>query len=1354
MRDEDGDNNHHYENIFFHRNEILFASRYKGFYSYDRQSQNIKRIEPRNVQSVGEALACLAIDSTYYLVGSKGILTMKNGQFKHLTTFKEQISIHQIISNEHSIFLFTSRGNYHLFQSRATSFKKWLNIEVDNINDFKFGFFNDGKLTLLNDRGDRWLEIVLNSRGGFFSIKEEDGAFILGEDERIISFSFNSSSNVGAALTNKGHIYKAKPKDLDFIAHNYNEPLLEAKSILVDYNGDFWVCSDLKGLYKVSLEAFTKLQLIPLYEEPNIGFPYRTVYGDIIISLMSGETHLRNVVDPSINKTFDFIIHGMDEINGEYYVATNRGLKLFNPAESFDFNNISFDNENITFLMVDEKSLWVGVAGKGLHKINVSTNEIQRVESKTVRLPQYFYTGQVSNNGKSIYFGTNTGIFKLEKSSGIFSRVKTGPDLGSYSGVSTKDIYGNCWFTLEKGIVGITTKEKIKVIDGNKYLRTNLFYTLNSDNYGNLIVGTNKGINLVKVDKNGDVKDYRHFDGDSGFDGYETHMRSQFKGEDGIFVGTVEGLFLINTRIIENLKSPLSPVIKKFDSESELKDERNSFTFNFSVNNAKAGKIRYSYRLKGETDEWTTLEDGNSVSFYDLSNGSYTLEVRSSFDGIHFSDSSFYDFTVSLPLWKTNWFIILILLIIIGINIFLVIYNKSFNTSKLLDTKDTTVHLRMTPALLMFGTVAVTGAHILAPLLNPQLELHLGTSLIVGFILLTLFLLSLSARQTNKIQMFSMYLITGVIVICIQFLYELYMTGLHPFHLTGLILTTTVVPYILGRIKSTIIFSLGFVAMAMICMLLVKDPIYPKAYYLIAIIVNVALLIFTSFLRYDSVEKLMFISGIINKGNIPALAFSNDGTLRYVSENIANFIDSSHEELVNKNISVLNNHIPFEGEFRSVDVLQEFKDGETYVVPMADKDKNVRWIEWSYKDFSQDVKVMLGQDISDKMELENTYELLVQNAEDFIYRCDINGNFLFLNDVCFKKLGYEKEDLLEKSSLSIIADSHVKDIDEYYKDHFAKKKLSSYKEFPIKKKDGNIIWIGQYVTTLYAAGSDSYINGYIALARDITADREKRQLIREQRDDITASINYAQRIQFNLLPHERLFNSYFKEHFIIYKPKDIVSGDFYWMEKIENKVIVALADCTGHGVPGSFMTLLGINLLNSIVHEEQISDPGQILNELDKRLIEILPRGKGKNKVNDGMEITVCVIDDSTNEMAFACAGSRFLIYSNEEFTMFKGDNKHIGDVNVNGFTTYSTNFAELNPNDQLYLFTDGFQDQFGGPNDKKYSFRRMLELFEGNKEESLYEQQTVIEEAFDSWIGQGDQTDDLSVISIVRNLI
>ena len=1355
MQDKEGDNNHHYQNLFSSGDSILFASSYKGFYTYIRSLRKIKKLNVKSI-ATGEALAVYKLDSNYYFIGKQAVYHQKDSVGKELfriSDIQEPLKVYHSIKTNHAIFIFTNHGNYRLGDQSILTLANWIGNPISNVNDFKFGYFHQGKMTLVNSRLDRRLEIILNSKGGFFSMNEHNESFVFDKGEEAISYSYNKKSNQNALLTNQGRIFEVQGRNLTPIQHNFNKSLLETHQILTDINGDYWLASDLKGLYKISSEAFTRLQVIPIYESPNISFPYRTLNDEIIISLMSGETFVRNKENENELNKYGFVVNGLATINGDYYVGTNLGVKAFHPQNNNDFSDLYFKNQNVTFILADGKFLWVGLATKGLFRINVDTEEVEEFASEH-DLPNYFYTGQITSDNKKIIFGTNIGIFEFNKKTKQFTKAAIDySQYGSYSGVSTKDIYGTCWFTLEKGIVGFTSKNSSIIINGKDYFKTNLFYTLNSDTYGNIIVGTNKGITILKVNNKGGVSEFNHYDSESGFEGYETHMRSQFQSKKEIVVGTVEGLFLINTSIFENLKAPLPPVITKETHDSNHKEINSNYGFKITVNNPKAGKIQFSYRLIGYSDKWITLENENILHFNNLSNGDYKLEIRSSYDGKAYSNSSFHSFTVKLPIWKSNWFIVLVILIIVCINIILLKFNKSFDAKTLLDNNDSSASLRMTPTIMIFGAIMTTFSHIAGPLLNSELDLHLGLALTVGFTMLTLYFLSITARKSNSEHLYQPYLIIGVSVIIIHLFIELLLTKLYPFHIIGIIVTLTIVPHIFNKVKTVIIFSLLIFAASIILVIILNTTIYPKAFFLIGMFASLSLIVFISYLRFDSQEKMIFISGIINKGNIPAIAFNKKGTIIYASENISNFISSTHEEIIYNNVSILNRHIPFEGSYSTFEAINDFKDGRNYIVPLASKDGTVRWIEWAYKNFSNDVKVILGQDISEKLELENTYELLVQNAEDFIYRCDIDGNYKFLNDICYKKLGYVEEDLIGKSSMIVIPEEYVKEIEAYYQEHFSQKKKSSYKEFPIKKKNGEIIWIGQYVTTIYAAGSDNYINGFIALARDITLRREQQKTIKDQRDNITSSINYARRIQFNLLPHQRLFETSFKEHFILFKPKDIVSGDFYWKEKIDGKTIFALADSTGHGVPGSFMSLLGINLLNSIVLEAKITDPSQILNELDRRLIEILPKGEGVNKVNDAMEVTICVIDENSNEMTYACAGSRFLIRNNDGFTMFKGDNKHIGDQPHEGFTSYQSNISQFNHEDQLYLFTDGFQDQFGGPNDKKFSFRRMLEMFEKTMDKPLIEQKIDVEKEFNDWIGKGEQTDDVTLISIKRNL-
>ncbi len=1349
------DNNHHIANISFYEEDVLFASSYKGFFKYSPKNDSLEKLNSNEI-AFGEALSVHQKDSNLYMVGTRAIFLKKKGEISSLLKLKSEqdaLEITQIIDAGEALFILSNHGNFRLLDGKLTLIHEWLHIPKNKLSGVKFGYSDGEKLALFNDKGTRWLEVVLNDRGGFYSINTMETPSVLRKSESLISCSYNEIANKGGVLSNLGTVFTLENKQLGRIAHNYNKPMEQCSRIFTDLYGDYWLTSSMKGLYKVSKEPFTKLELHPIYESPDIAFPYRTDDGHIIVSLYSNETYVGEIFNGNSFAKYDFTVKGIQKINDLYYLATNTGIRAYNVSTHPNFDVVYFKNQNVTFILADGIYLWAGIAGKGLHRINTFNGVIVEMTDSEIALPEYFYTGQVGAKGKIVYFGSNNGLFQYNKSKKKITSLDINTyKLGSYSGISSKDKFGTCWFTLEKGIVGITKQGDIKVIQGAEYFKTTLFFTLNSDKNGNLIIGTNKGLVVLKVNSKAEVVSKRYYDDESGFMGYETNMRAQYQKDNSIFVGTVEGLFLINTEMLENQSTPLAPIINKGGEDSHANAEQSgSFHFRFHVNNPKAGNILYSYRLKGENDVWIMLDEKiDHLDFHDIRDGDYILEVKASYDGENFSEISNYPFTVNLPIWKTNWFILILMAAVVLLNILLLNYYKSFDSGKLMNTKDIVVHLRMTPTILLFAAIAAPVSQIVAPLMVPDLELKLGQSLTMGFLLLTLYFFSLTSKSNNRQHMFDVYLKLGLLIVIGNFMWEVYASALHPFYIIGVVLISTMVPYILSTIKTTIIFSIIMLSISICYVSILDDTVYPKLYFLIAMLIMVSMMIFTSYLRYDSLEKLIFISSIINKGNIPAIAFNNDGKVTYSSENISDFANITHDEFVGNDITILNNFVPFGENFKEQDITKEFRDGEKYLVPMVNSEGDVRWMEWAYKDFSSNIKVILGQDVSEKMELENTYELLVQNAEDFIYRCDIHGNFLFLNNICYTKLGYTKNELIGSNSLDIIPDEYRGEVEKYYQDHFKDKRTSSYRESPIKKKNGDVIWIGQYVTTLYSAGSNSNVNGFIALARDITEIREQQQIIKEQRDAITSSINYARRIQYNLLPQETKFETAFDEHFIISKPKDIVSGDFYWMQKVKNNTVLVVADCTGHGVPGSFMTLLGFNLLNSVVLENGTVDPAKILNDLDKKLKEYLPKGEGDTAVNDGMEVTVCVFNDDSDEVLYACAGSRFLIYEKSVFTMFKGDNKHIGDIedNFEGYNTHTTSFSS---DYNLFLFTDGFQDQFGGTKDKKYSFRRLLELFESNINLPLCEQRIMIEESFDRWIGDNHQTDDVTVISLKK---
>lgn len=250
--------------------------------------------------------------------------------------------------------------------------------------------------------------------------------------------------------------------------------------------------------------------------------------------------------------------------------------------------------------------------------------------------------------------------------------------------------------------------------------------------------------------------------------------------------------------------------------------------------------------------------------------------------------------------------------------------------------------------------------------------------------------------------------------------------------------------------------------------------------------------------------------------------------------------------------------------------------------------------------------------------------------------------------------------------------------------------------------------------------------------------------------DITDSINYAKRIQYAVLPLEESIYRSIPLCFIVYKPRDIVSGDFFWFHEIDrDNYIIVCADCTGHGVPGALMTVIGSNLLNQIILETKIHSPSQILKELDARISATLKQQKLKDDViHDGMDLALLKVNKSKSEFTYTSAKRPAIFVRDKQLSEFKGSKHTLG-----GFRSEEKVFDEITKtyqeDDVIYLFTDGYIDQFGGPENKKFMIRRFRDLLVSIHSKPIAEQKQKIESAISDWIGTNDQTDDIAVIGI-----
>lgn len=249
---------------------------------------------------------------------------------------------------------------------------------------------------------------------------------------------------------------------------------------------------------------------------------------------------------------------------------------------------------------------------------------------------------------------------------------------------------------------------------------------------------------------------------------------------------------------------------------------------------------------------------------------------------------------------------------------------------------------------------------------------------------------------------------------------------------------------------------------------------------------------------------------------------------------------------------------------------------------------------------------------------------------------------------------------------------------------------------------------------------------------------------------ITESIHYALRIQQSVLLTESQVKSLLPDSFILYKPLDIVSGDFYWISQVESKIIVAVADCTGHGVPGAFMSLIGNTLLNHIVNEKKVTDAASILDKLHEGIIHALRQAESEQNNQDGMDLSLCVLDKNAGSLQFAGAMNPVYLVQGGEVVTLEPTLKAIGGIErrkklaAMGFESQT---LKLEKGTHVYLTSDGYMDQFGGPEQLKFNLPKFKELLLSLNNKSMVEQKNAMDKALQDWKGSGKQIDDVLVV-------
>lgn len=261
--------------------------------------------------------------------------------------------------------------------------------------------------------------------------------------------------------------------------------------------------------------------------------------------------------------------------------------------------------------------------------------------------------------------------------------------------------------------------------------------------------------------------------------------------------------------------------------------------------------------------------------------------------------------------------------------------------------------------------------------------------------------------------------------------------------------------------------------------------------------------------------------------------------------------------------------------------------------------------------------------------------------------------------------------------------------------------------------------------------------------------QHQKEIVEEQHQDITDSIKYAKRIQGAILPPRNLWTKILPESFVLYMPKDVLSGDFYWIEETKDYVYVAAADCTGHGVPGALISIVNYNLLNKAILEKGLVTPSEILDSVNFWLTESLHQTYRESAVRDGMDVTLIAIHKHSNKVLFAGANNPIYVVNNGELKQIKGDKFPVGAFIEDQIQHFTTKTFETQPGDCIYMFSDGFADQFGGESGKKYKYapfqRKLIDIYTL----PLSEQRNIMRGEFLKWKGTHEQVDDVLLVGI-----
>lgn len=484
--------------------------------------------------------------------------------------------------------------------------------------------------------------------------------------------------------------------------------------------------------------------------------------------------------------------------------------------------------------------------------------------------------------------------------------------------------------------------------------------------------------------------------------------------------------------------------------------------------------------------------------------------------------------------------------------------------------------------------------------------------------------------------------------------------------------------------------------------------------------------------------------------------YEEDGKIRYISPSVETILGYNQKELQGK--SDLDRVHPNSLEVAQglFDQLRESpKERITVQLEYKTKDGRYIWLEATGTNFMSNPAIhgfiLNSRDITERRRAEQEQRMrskmqaLSENSLDIITRLEADS-ISYINPTIESYTGKSPDQFISKKIKEAELETSILDqwLSIVEQVNSTNDKISTEMDFPSEmgKRIMQVNAIPEY-------DDQKNIESVLLVSHDITDRKEIELEIQNKNKKINDSINYAKRIQNAILPNTRLINKALPDSFILYKPRDVVSGDFPWFTQIKSELYIAVVDCTGHGVPGALLSLIGYFLLNDIVRSRKITDPGKILDLLDEGVTQTLRQDEEDSATKDGMDIALCRINTDTRTVEYAGAHRPLYIMKGGVMDEIKGNKFPIGGGIFKNQTNFTTTKMELAKGDSFYFSSDGFPDQFGGPEERKFGPKKTREIIERVHRNPMKEAAQVFDTEWEAWKGEQKQTDDVLLIGI-----